>query len=252
MSIPKNIMLFREKRGSELRMIAKVLTKTIGGGLNTSPILQAAKQLEDVNFIPTLKNGTRDQNYWGYDIEDFVIPVQTIRHIRPQGIKEVSITLTMKVIAHYNEWSTLSDPLAELNFNVVIRGVGKESSYSGFHIDRHDMSSSSTEPHPIYHLQYLVNPLDSDDFNYGSVLHLDTPRIMHYPMDFILGVGFLTSNFYPTAFEVLLDDGIFTGLYREYQERIWKPFAHTMASHWDFDKANIVWKPTSTLCPYLI
>ncbi len=252
MSIPKNIMLFREKRASELRMVAKSLEKTIGGGINTSPILQAAKQLEDINFIPTLKDGTRDPNFWGYEIEDFIIPVETIKHIRPKGIKDVSITLNMKVIANSNEWLTLSDPLADLNFNVLIRGIGTESCYAGFHIDRHDMNLVSTEPHPIYHLQYMVNPLDSDDFNYGSVLHLDTPRIMHYPMDFILGMGFLTSNFYPTAFEVLLDDGIFTSLYKEYQERIWKPFAHTMANHWDFDKANIIWKPTSTLCPYLI
>ena len=75
---------------------------------------------------------------------------------------------------------------------------------------------------------------------------------MHYPMDFILGIGFLTSNFFPTAFDVLLDDAIFTGLYREYQERLWKPYAHTMANHWDYDRAKIVWKPTSTICPFIL
>lgn len=242
-------MLFREKRASELRLIAQLLDKHIGGSLVTAPIIQAAKQLEDSTFIPAQKDGTRDHNYWGYEIEDFVLPVETIKHIRPKGIKEVSINLNMKVLAHYNEWTTLSDPLADLNFNVVIRGV---NSYTGFHIDRHDMKLAASEPHPIYHLHFVVNPLDSEDFDYGSVLHLDTPRIMHYPMDFILGIGFLTSNFYPTAFEFLLDDGTFTSLYKEYQERIWKPVAQTIANHWDFNKASITWKPTSELCPYII
>ena len=249
MIIPKNIMQFRERRASDLKLVAQTLDKVIGGSLNTGPILQAAKQLEDENYIPPLKNGDRDPNYWGYEIEDFVMPVEIIKHVRPKGTKEVSITLNMRVLAHFNEWTTLTDPLADLNFNVVMRGV---NCYSGFHIDRHDFSSQSTEPHPLYHLHYVVNPLDTEDFDYGSVLHLDTPRIMHYPMDFILGIGFLTSNFYPTAFNFLLDEGIFTGLYKEYQERIWKPFAHTIANNWDFNKANITWKPTSQLCPYII
>ena len=249
MSIPKEIMLFRGTRANELRLIADSLKKNIGGNLDTAPIIQAAKQLEDDTYIPPFKNGNRDENYWGYEIQDFVLPVETIRHIRPKGIKEVAIYLDMKVVAPFKEWRKLSDPLAELSFRVVLRGC---DSFAGFHIDRHDTTKTTSEPHPIYHLQYVVNPLNSPNFDYGSVLQLDTPRIVHYPMEFILGIGFLTSNFYPTAFQVLLDDGIFTGLYKKYQEIIWKPHAHSIADHWPFEKADIVWKPTQSLCPYLI
>ena len=52
-------MLFREKRAAELKMMAKALEKAIGGSLNTSPILQAARQLEDESYIPPLRDGTR-------------------------------------------------------------------------------------------------------------------------------------------------------------------------------------------------
>ena len=95
-------------------------------------------------------------NYWGYEIEDFALPVQTIKHIRPKGINDVSILLRMKIIANYNEWQTLSDPLSDLHFKVVIRGIGNPNCYTGFHIDRHDPALQANEPHPVYHLQYTV------------------------------------------------------------------------------------------------
>lgn len=251
MSVSKSIMHFREKRANELELIAKSIEKEIGGDVNTYPIFQAVNQLKNANYIPTLKDGTRNPECWGYSIEDFQLPIDTNKHVRPKGITKLVLTLNMSIIANTKDWMTLSDPLCELNFNVMIRGVGNENYYSGFHIDKHDFNKKTTEPHPIYHLHFTVNPLDSSEFSYGSVLHLDTPRIMHYPMDFILGIGFLTSNFFPVAFEALIENGTFANIYRDYQEGIWKPFAHTLANHWPFDKGLITWNPSSQLCPYI-
>ncbi|MGN6602470.1 MAG: hypothetical protein ACTHK8_08450 [Ginsengibacter sp.] len=252
MIVSKEIIGFRQQRATELLLIEKVIKRVLGNGIKTDPILRAVNQLKDEQFVPSLKDGTQKPEFWGYEIEDFTIPVATDKHVRPIGITNLEMILNMKVIANSAEWTTLSDPLLEMHFNVIIRGIGTETHYLCFHIDRHDPGDNTTEPHPIYHLQYVVNPYKVNNFNYGSVLQIDTPRIMHYPMDFILGVGFLTSNFFPIAFECLLDDGTFANLYKEYQERLWKPFVHSLADHWPFIKQNIVWKPTTLLCPYMI
>jgi hypothetical protein len=252
MSVSKHIMHFRDSRASELELIARLLNKNFKSSINTYPIYNAIKQLRNPDYIPTLKDGSANPECWGYEIEDFIFPVEALKHIRPDGIKNIEIILNMKLIANCKEWESLSDPLCDLNFNVIVRGVGEQTNYSGFHIDRHFDGAVSTEPHPIYHLQYSSNPFNEIGFDYGRTLWLDTPRIMHYPMDFILGIGFLTSNFSPSIFYNLLDDGTFTNLYKQYQERIWKPFSHSLADHWPFTKGDVVWKPTSTLCPYLI
>lgn len=253
MSVSKHTMHFREKRASELESTARLLDKVFQGTINSYPIYKAASQLRNQNFIPSLKDGTTNPECWGYEIEDFTIPVDAVRHIRPSGIKNVELILNLRLVANYKEWETMTDPLCDLNFNVVIRGVGEQTCYSGFHIDRHFEESHSTEPHPIYHLQYSTNPTDDPNFNWGSTLYLDTPRIMHYPMDFILGIGFLTASYTPSKYENLISDGTFANLYRKYQERIWKPFTHSLADHWTpFNSGEIVWKPTSILCPYLI
>ena len=252
MNLSKEVMTFRQQRAQELLLMGDVINRIIGHGIKIDAILKAVKQLKDENYLPSLKDGTQKEEFWGYEIEDFELPVTTDRHVRPQGVTNLSMTLNMKIVANYIEWTSLSDPLLEMHFKVIIRGIGDQNHFLCFHIDRHDLSENPSEPHPIYHLQYVVNPYRAHDFNYGSVLQIDTPRIMHYPMDFVLGIGFLTSNFFPMAFDSMLDDGTFTNLYKEYQERIWKPFAQSLAAHWPFNNDQITWKPTSVLCPYIL
>lgn len=246
-----NIEQFKKARADELRRAADILQRVISGTFNSSPIYDAAQRLESTT--PKLKNGCENLNYWGYEIEDLQLPIELFRHIRPIGIKGAVLTLNMKLVADYTLWNTLNDPLIDLNFNVVVRGIGKvDNHYLGFHIDKHEISSLTDEAHPVYHLHYLINPLDIGNFEYGHSLQMDSPRIMHYPVDFILGVGFLTSNFFPAAFDCLIEDGYFTSLYKNYQASILKPYSHTLASHWDFNKDDITWGPTKDLCPFLI
>lgn len=248
-----NIIQFKQSRAADLKAVAASIEKALGGGVNTSPILVAASRIE--RKVPIPKSKVLNPNFWGYEIIDFQIPVDTVKHIRPKGIigQKVELTLNMKMIADFTQWDTMNDPFIELNFQVVIRGISETGEhYLVFHVDRHDMSCTLDEPHPVYHIQYSNNPFNQPDFNYGSTLMIDTPRILHYPIDFILGIGFLTSNFFPIAFDLLLNDGYFNSLYRKYQEKIVRPYVHTMASYWDFDKSLVTWSPKSDLCPFII
>lgn len=247
-----NIEQFRTTRASELKAAARVLESILPSSVNTSPIYIAANKLESES--PRLKDGSTSGDLWGYEIEDFKMPVETLRHVRPKGIRAagVELSLNMKLVADFNVWNSMRDPFLELDFNASIRGISDTGSHSmSFHIDKHDMSRKSDEPHPIYHLQYSSNPDDDEHFVYGSTLSLDTPRIMHHPIEFVLGVGFLAANFLPFAYNHLFDDGYFHSIYTKYQESILKPYFQTLASHWAYDRASIVWSPVEHLCPFL-
>lgn len=244
---------FRQSRADDLKVAAGVLEKVFKTGINTSPISLAAENVKTSS--PSLKDGSNNPDYWGYTIEDLKIPVDTTKHLRPKGIDKnrVELTLDMKLIANFKQWEDLSDPFIELSFNVAIRGISASGPhYFCFHIDKHDMSKKSEEPHPVYHLQYSSNPLGNGEFDYGSTFHLDTPRILHHPVDLILGIGFLTNNFFPLAYEEIMDQSFFPGLYKRYQEKIVKPYFHTLASNWDYDKSKVIWSPVSDLCPLLL
>lgn len=252
MAVSKNTMHFRDERAAQLEQMAKLLEDCIGN-INTGPIYQASSQLRDENKILVLKGGIFNPDVWGYEIEDFEIPLDTLKHVKPLTINSGSVTLNLKVRANVNSWNDMNDPFLELNFNVNIKGIGDKVYHFGFHIDRHDMATTPNEPHPIYHIQYNLNPNNSKVFDYGSIMYIDTPRLLHFPLDFILGVGFLTSNFFPTAFSLLSEERAFVKLNTQYQERIMKPYFHTLANHWKpFQQADVTWQPVSDLCPILL
>ena len=252
MGVSSKNMAFRRDRASELRQIADLLDKHIGD-TNTYCIHNAIALLNNSEIIPVLKDGTTDENIWGYDIEDFELPVETIKHIKPDDIKDAKAILNLKIRADINKWNTYEDPLVELSFNVTLKGIGKTIYYFGFHIDKHTPNTRNDEPHPIYHLQYNLNPRKSEKPNLGEILFLDTPRIMHKPLDFILGIGFLTSNFFPTAYNILIEEANYVKLSRKYQYSVWRPYFHTLANHWKpFEERNNSWNPTNLICPILL
>jgi len=251
MKIPDEVMHFRNERARELEIVAKLLDRYIESGIST-PIYNAVFQLRNKAFILPFKDGTTNKDTWGYEIDNFTFSPNIPRHIKPK-VQSLEISLNLKIIANYDDWENLNDPLKELSFRVIIRGLADKNYFTGFHIDRHDgVEDVEGEIHPLYHLQYLTNPNNEKIFDNGSILSLDTPRIMHYPMEFILGIGYLTANFFPTAYSTLLNDGFFFNVYKKYQERIWKPYSHTLANYWKpFEENSIIWNP-NIVCPYLL
>lgn len=248
----KKYMHFRNERAGELRQMADLLDKQIGNVL-TSPIYTAISELRNSERIPKLKNGDTDENIWGYDIENFTLPLDTLKHVVPNNIEKGEIILNIRLRGAIEDWNTYNDPFVELSFRVMIKGIGEHSTYHfGFHIDKHN-GEDSEEPHPIYHLQYDFNPTKSTNPNLGDLFYIDTPRIMHKPMDFILGVGFLTSNFFPTGFQILCEKREFIKLNTTYQQSVWRPYFHTLANKWKpFSENNIIWNPINEICPIFI
>lgn len=257
-------MSFRRSRAKDLERLSQILIYEVGGDIKTSVIEVAITNLRNKEYIPSLKDGTRDENVWGYDIEGFELPLETIKHIKQFDIKSGRVFLDMKLRAKIDTWNTFNDPFVELGFNVTIKGTGKQTYYFGFHIDKHVLvkdekrdeeveNDESKEPHPVYHLQYNLNPAKSREPNLGNLFYIDTPRILHKPLDFILGISFLTSNFYPTAFKILKEESGFRKLHKDYAEAIWKPYFHTLANNWKpFDEREILWNPINDICPIFI
>ncbi|WP_185226453.1 hypothetical protein [Chryseobacterium indologenes] len=253
MAVRSKNMSFRNERAQDLRQLSQILSRVVGGDITTSVLETVVSQLQNKDFIPKLKDGSTNENIWGYDIENFSIPLDTLKHVKPKDVKKGTVILNMKLRAKIDNWNSFNDPFIELAFRVMIKGVGEKPYHFGFHIDKDISSVGSTEPHPIYHLQYNFNPTEAKNPNLGDLFYIDTPRIMHKPIDFVLGIGFLTSNFYPIAFESLKEDREFIKLQQKYQHAIWKPYFHTLANNWKpFTEGEIVWNPINDICPIFI
>ncbi|WP_294277246.1 hypothetical protein [uncultured Chryseobacterium sp.] len=194
---------------------------------------------------------------WGYSIKElkFLIENSTLKHIRPKGFSNLEVLIDIDVVSQNAEWEKLNDPFDVLNFRTLLKGTNKltgHTHYLSFHIDRHN-GGSTNEIHPLYHMQYLQNgkAKPKDEFDHGESLQLDIPRMMHLPMELILGVSVIISNFAPKLYEKLLKDRQFINLTKEYQVRVWRPYFNSLESYWLTPMNNRIWDPKLN-CPYLI
>lgn len=250
MNVPSNIMASRFERASELEAFARLIDKT-GLCHRSDLIYDAAKILRDKTSAFHTP-GTTDYSCWGYNIQNLPFTFSELpqRHIRPSSIHSMKLEIDVSVLCNDSNWQSSSDPFISMNFRARIIGSDSHKEYSfGYHVDKHN-GAESEEVHPIYHLQY--DPLVNEDSELGTVLFLDTPRIMHVPIDLILGLDMVFSNFLPKVWNSLRNETEYQSLYSKYVNLIWKPYIHTWASHWSYKPEELNWNLPNMICPYLM
>ena len=108
---------------------------------------------------------------------------------------------------------------------------GEEQHKASWHFD-FDTTLSTEFIHPFFHLTYGGKSMD--DMDLGKTLLLPTPRIAYPPMDFILGVDFILSNFLSAnRYKNIRAKNEYVSAVKNSQERLWKPYIQTIANHWD-------------------
>lgn len=247
-----DIRRFKNQRAQELKALYQLLLnklKWLPSDLN--PILRASQQLEEE------ASKSSSASVWGYTISGLILPIKNIKHIEPQGLKTPRLRIDCGIQGNIESWGTMKDPFIKYDFAMTLFGEVDGNTYSlSWHIDR-DAGSSSSEHHPLYHIHYSngLNHLNHKNcqYSWGNAIYLDCPRLSHYPIDLILGIGFCLTNFYPkSTFDNLIKDHQFTHLYKVSQEAILKPYYYNLASAWQKNLAGLNWNDYRLLCPQII
>lgn len=251
MKIPDNAKHFRIARAKELKELATVLS-TLGFDQKRR-VYGAAQALEDFEYVPNAEEDKNDRNpnYWGYNVEDIIFSFDPISiAIRPK-VQNLELNLGICFVADMTAWEEMCDPVKMLTINLVFTGTiqgQSEKQYYAVHIDRHpDKGAKPQEIHPKYHLQFGGKRIPQD-IELGNLMLLDPPRIMCFPMELILVIDFILSNFFPEKWERFRDDRKVNTLLRNYQKAILKPYFHCIADHWNSRSTpNNPWSPLSIL-----
>jgi len=189
-------------------------------------------------------------NSWRYDLEKLSFRLTNLRHTIPKNVTDVLLELTIKVSGDCDP-DNLIDPFESLEFNILITGKArperKVKVISSWHLDRDEVDEEDGEQefiHPCYHFQYGGQHMQNPSLDYGAALILESPRIAHPPMDAILGVDFVLTNYFSSSRLDFREEGDYSNLLRTAQKRIWRPYALALAEEWTERSERKRWPPS--------
>lgn len=254
MSVSPNVQKFRREIASDLFTLIKLLKTLTTCTCDPTPIYNAAKKLEDFTRTPKVKEShTVDYDFWGYNINRVVFQFNHVpRNTYPEKAYNMRLELDINLVADYKNYGNYADPFKHLEFNIVVRGdlitdtTESMDLICSYHLDRHLREKDDRDPeevHPDYHFQFGGHKLEKNGRNFGCSLMLDSPRIVHYPLDIILGVDFVLANFFGKDWREIRRKGDYVSLVRKYQNAFWRPYAHAKASMWPSYGAACGWSP---------
>ena len=240
---------FFEARADELNKLYQCLSTLFSKDYcELSSLKTAAKTLE------TQANGTTTLDEWGYKIENLILPVGDVRNTEPSGIV-VRVNMGCECRSKVADYNKTCDPFTVYSFHLYVYGEFQGMTYSwGMHLEK-DTSNKPTEWHPQYHLHCfdgrneMKHALKDTDQKRG-MLYLNVPRLVHYPLDIVLGIGFCLMNFHTKDVFTKLyqQDREFPRLYQASQERILEPYFNAITST---SGAGTGWAGKKELCPQI-
>ncbi|HCZ18410.1 hypothetical protein [Wolinella succinogenes] len=211
---------------SDLNTLSQILSKEYTVCLSTKQITDIATHIK--------KNGSFDYELKPLEFKFVDYP----SHLSHENIDNLRLLFSMKIKGEHQNIPELKDSLSHLEFNIWITGINRNNRSSNpfysIHFDRHQEGENpSSEIHPIYHFQFGGRKIKDKGIDLGQVLFMDTPRIMHHPMDIFLGIDFVLSNFFPKVWERFKKNGTYTNLIKKYQTYFIYPYFRTITKHFE-------------------
>lgn len=153
---------------------------------------------------------------------------------KPNGLKDLEVWFS--IYFRYNEnGKTIQEKFGtdhrQFRFELLFKNFeGKDIHISSWHLD-YEPNETARNIHPVFHLNFGGNKMKEIEkniaANYGNLLLMSVPRWNYYPMDAVLGIDLIFSNFLSKENY----ERLYTGKYKQAVEnsktRLWKPYSDT-------------------------
>jgi hypothetical protein len=237
---------FREEISKELR--------------DAATILERARVCRDVG--PLLSAANRclrsSGDNWSYSVANLLFFGTNLKAF-PQSLAEISCRLTVNAAGSCVLADEKRDPMTRLEIDIVLEASSlstKHKHLQSWHFDRHNGGIfDSIVAHPRYHFSFGGRRLEEHAATskipfFDFLLLLDSPRLVHLPLDGVLAVDFVLSNFAAQSWNNLRGQRDYVALIQRAQRRNWKPFASALMAHWPVGAKDLPWQSTD-VCPQL-
>jgi hypothetical protein len=238
--------VIRAEIASSLDLLAEVLRKS-NVVPDIFPLRNAADECRKYHY----------QGMWGYTVQGLVFRrVGKLKAFqRGFDLNNVTIKFSMRIEGKCYPLNG-EDPLVSLGLNIFIIGDYEgendvKTASSSWHLDKHGFNEETEFMHPIYHLSFGGIEFEEGlDAKNEAILLIDSPRIPHPPMDAILGIDFVITNFLGNSLSAVRDDGYYANILSDMQKKLWKPYFDSLHGFWQENAHALIWQP-SLIIPQL-
>jgi hypothetical protein len=165
--------------------------------------------------------------------------------IEPSFLELAVLKLVLEMSGFRNVSDEANDPITPLEDKnlpgfclQLILSIGDFEDFlakCSWHFDRHPEGNAPEFHHPLYHVHFGGKEINQGQLQYGNVLIIESPRLLHPPMDLILGIDFVLSNFYSRhsciGYTDLLNEPLYCKLVEKARKRFWQPYFLGLASN---------------------
>ncbi|MDO8268662.1 MAG: hypothetical protein Q7T32_12645 [Moraxellaceae bacterium] len=168
---------------------------------------------------------------WEYQISNLQFKVDVPQNTRPVNCgTHLLVTVDLFAAGHLDH--EVEDPLTALVLEIQVSTLSR-SHICTWHFDRHiEGGDEPEEAHPLYHFQFGGHSMNEISGLLGKTLLLPTPRLAFPPMNAILALDFVLSNFAGSFWKSLRDNANYERLLRESQIKYWQPYLQKLAGWW--------------------
>jgi len=188
-----------------------------------------------------IKACLHDGNILSFSIRPFRIALPYIfSHTIPKELSNIELIFDAAFEINELTINEVGDPLKRLVFNIILRG-DETSAMASWHLDKHSQISSPEDKeekflHPEYHFTFggthMEDKHNIEGWDFGQTLILRSPRLMHPPMDIILGIDFILNHFIPRKYSnLILDNKQYIEITKRMKKLLWKPYAYAFAKN---------------------
>jgi hypothetical protein len=170
------------------------------------------------------------------EIRNYFPPAHTIPKSDPE-IQYIDIGISLKHITIQDVTSHIQDPILRLDgFDIVLKTQHFPNYYiASWHLDKRIVSPSYSVIEPEYHFTFggrKMEELYATNWDFGSSLIMRAPRIMHPPMDIILGIDFILTQFIPNEYSnIFVANKKYKAIVNKMKQVLWKPYAIALAKN---------------------
>jgi hypothetical protein len=241
--IERDAIEFRKARANELRRLADVLDEW-GLIRDPAPLKSAASLCAERRL-------NQGEEFWGYTFDSLEFPKvdeESFRHSRPEKSELSYLELGVSLSGPCLDDNALDNPFSSLSGDIVATGLtadGNRILKCAWHLDKHIRKKGDPEPslaHPEYHFQHGGKNIRLLT-DYGVHQILESPRIAHPPLDAILLVDFILSNYCGSEWKkIRVEDSTYKELIVSAQERYWSPYVLATAVVSKITTSTSPWK----------